>query len=312
MNSIVRVFGIFLLCCFSLCVSSQKIGCGDILSGTYDVNKVIVVLYGGDGIEIVTKADCDRNPLGQGKMTPEEIVVERLMSQDAQKLKISVDDNSVDRYLARIQKQFGITSEQLDDIFRAAGYTNEEGREHFRRFQAIQILIEHKVKSKIVIQKEKVEAYYNENPVIQEATCVLQRGVVPLLKNKTEKEQLEVIKNRINQNKILKRADWEEPFSMEKSSVAESMLYLFEKKEGFISEPKALPGQGFEVFRVKSCTPERNIPLSERYAEILDKLRFPLYEKHLEEYKDDLISKASISILDQSYFSQEFLGKIKE
>ena len=307
-----KIHGLFLflfLCGSSMGIAKDANLSKDLLKDSKDINKMVAVIYGVDGVEVITKSDCERGTLGQGQMTPKDVVIERLMYQDSKKLKIEIDDDAVNQYLARIQEQHGISAEDLEGIFRQAGHTIEGGREHFRRVQAIQALLDYKIKSKIIVPKEEVEKYYKENPVEEKKFCIVQRGVTAISGKKSIGEQKEIIEKTIKQKKLLKDVKWGDPFRIEVDTVAESMLFLFDEKEGFISSPQEIDGS-FELFRIKKKQEKRTKPLDERYSEILDRLRVPLYKKLLAEYESELLKNASISILDKSFFEEAFLKSV--
>ena len=271
------------------------------------INKIVAVIYGDEASEIVTKFDCERSPFGQGNINPEDALTERVFYMAAQALKITIDDDAIDQYLAKVQQQFDLTRDGLESIFRSAGYTMMEGREYFRRIQSIQRLLDYRVKSHIIVSKEDVEKYYQEHPVVEPALCVLQRGVISFAKKKSVAQQKHEIEEAITRKKILKNVEWSDPFEVTDGSIVTNKRYLLEKDAGYISSPEEIKGMGFEVFRVKKNTPEKVKPLIDRYNEIVAILQAPLYRQLMESYKKELFEKASISILDFSFFKKEFL-----
>ena len=305
MNNKIYLFGLLSLFGFVSFLHSKE----DV-QGAETINKTVAIIYGGDEIEVVTKVDCERNPLGQGNISPEEAVLERLMYLETKKLQISVDDDAIETYLLGIQTQHDISREQLAEIFRQAGYTMGGGREHFRRAKSVERLLEYKIKTKIVVSKEDIEEYYKQHPIKVEAVCVVQIGVIPFSSKESVQEQQRRIENDIKNKKTLKNVKWSDPLEMKKSSVASNMLYLFDQQVGYVSKPETVE-DGFKIFRLKNSTPEGLKPLSERYSEILNELRLPLYKKLLEDYKEELLQRASISILDEGYFSKDFLKSLE-
>jgi hypothetical protein len=157
-------------------------------------------------------------------------------------------------------------------------------------------MMEMKVGSRIVVPREDVERYYNENPEYDERELQLQIAFIARNPLQSEQEQQDVLRE---QCKAKKEAclPWREPVWLKESDISEERSFILSMKSGEVSEPLVLPN-GFEIIRIVAIKEPSLIPLERRYKKIVSTLRKPQYTKLLEEYESELRKNAHIVMLD--------------
>ena len=265
----------------------------------FDTSKLIlldqieVVVYGQEDVEIITKSDIDRPSLGGGFRSKEDIVFEKEVLLDAKKHHIPQDEEAIDAYLAQMQREHNLSEAELEEIFTSAGYTIEEGREQLQIMQAINTMLDVKIRSNLIVPRKDVEEYYKNNPTIIEATYTLERAFVAQSKKLSHNVQYKVLKKYAQTGKGVSGIVWGDPFIISHSDVAESKQFIYSMELGQISLPEEVYG-GFELFKLVEKTPETVKSLEESYRDIVDILRRPKYEELMEKYRQCLLKSASV------------------
>jgi len=265
----------------------------------FDTSKLIlldqieVVVYGQEDVEIITKSDIDRPSLGGGFRSKEDIVFEKEVLLDAKKHHIPQDEEAIDAYLAQMQREHNLSEAELEEIFTSAGYTIEEGREQLQIMQAINTMLDVKIRSNLIVPRKDVEEYYKNNPTIIEATYTLERAFVAQSKKLSHNVQYKVLKKYAQTGKGVSGIVWGDPFIISHSDVAESKQFIYSMELGQISLPEEVSG-GFELFKLVEKTPETVKSLEESYRDIVDILRRPKYEELMEKYRQCLLKSASV------------------
>jgi len=256
------------------------------------LDQIEVVVYGQD-VEIITKSDIDRPSLGGGFRTKEDLVFEREVLLDAKKHNLPQDEESIDAYLAQIQREHNLSAEELEQIFTSSGYTIEEGREQLQMMQTINMMLDVKIRSNLIVPRREVEEYYRNNPTIIEATYSLERAFVPQSTKVSSDKQYTVLVRYSETGKGVAGVVWSEPFTINHSDIAESKQFIYMMEPGQISLPHLVNG-GFELFRLVEKTPQTVKTLEESYREITDILRRPKYEELMEKYNQMLSKNTSV------------------
>src|SRR5438477_911811 len=218
------------------------------------IDQIEVVVYGQD-VEIITKSDLDRPALGGGFRTKEEIVFEKEVLLDAKKHHLPQDEEAIDAYLVQIQREHNLSSDDLENIFTSSGYTIQEGREQLQMMQTVNTMLDIKIRSNVIVPRKDVERYYQENPVIIEATYTLERAFVPQSPKISSEKQYKVLVEYSQGLKKVAGIVWSEPFTLNHSDIAESRDFIYMMEPGNISLPLLVNG-GFELFRLVEKTPE--------------------------------------------------------
>jgi parvulin-like peptidyl-prolyl isomerase len=261
------------------------------------VDKIEVTIYGDDGVQIITKSDLERLSIDGQERTKDEIILERLMFLDAQKMHMVQGDEAVDAYLNNIQREHNMNKEQLEYLFANSGYSYEEAREQLRILYAVNSIVDFKIRSRLIVPEQDVVTYYKSHPVHLQPTYQIQRAVVALPIDETQhasfKKEVELLCQTGTSDIV---PVWDEPFWIEKGDIAESKKFITTMRVGACAV-SGETSEGIELFKLADKKEEREQSLEERYREITDILRRPKYEELLAEYKKQLRESATIVYL---------------
>lgn len=255
------------------------------------LDEILVVIYGKEAVGIVTKSDIDRPGLNGEQRTLDDLIFENLVFLDAKAHGISVTDDEVDRYLDTIQRDNNLTQENLEQIFAASGYTYEEGKDLFKRMQTVSMMLDFKVRSKLMVRRKDVQKYYDEHPEYQEAEYCISRAVI---KDKTVAEVQECIENHSCADEIT----WSASFWIQEAEIAEDKRFITTLKPGEIKIISQAVGP-VELYKLLEKKERRLRDIDERFHEITRTLQRPYYEQLMQEYKDSLYNQMTISYLNK-------------
>ena len=260
------------------------------------IDKIESVIYGPEETSIVTSSDLARIGLDGQRRTKDKLVFELLVYQDAKKYNI-VDEKLVDRYIEAIQAQHNLSLDDLKKMFYEYGYTYEEGREQLAMFNTINQLLDFKVRSKVIIPEKEVKAYFDAHPKHQEESYHLQRIFMPIEVGVGAAEQESIKKDIAQKAKIgqnIAGAEYANPFWIENPDLSPDKKQFIPKLNiGESSTPQYYDG-GFELFTLLDRKEKKLIPFEQRYREIVDTLRAPLFEKLFDDYKKSLYQNSVI------------------
>ncbi len=259
----------------------------------YELDRIEVVIFAPDGVDIITKSDVERSSLSGTKRTVDEIVFEKVVHLDAKKHKITPNDDEVDSYLGMVQKENNVTLDELKAVFKEAGYTFDEVREQFKIMQSVNRMLDFKIRSNLIVPRKEIEAYYEQNPQWQEARYQLEYALVPFDVSKSEAQQIQEINDVLRSDKSETDIPWGKPFWVNKDDVADDKQFIFALNPGEVAQPQKTV-DGFAVYRLKSKTDRILRTLEDRRMEITDLLRRPRYFQLLEDYKKSLFDAVSI------------------
>ncbi len=253
-------------------------------------DRIEAVIYGPEVTEIVTRSDVMRSLDGRTQ-TLDEVIFQRLMVQDALKMRIMTDESAVDDYILKVAKSYGGTLDDINQMFEQAGFTPMEGRRRFAELYAIQQLREYKILSRVFVPEKEVIAYYEANPVVKTASYVIERAVVqtPAARQEETRKKLDTY-IKTGQGMLI---GWTQLPEIFETDLAADKQFITKLELGQVAEPIEFPG-GFELFRLKAKTSAHVEPLEDRYREIVDVLRRPKADQLFEEYKKELWANASI------------------
>lgn len=89
----------------------------------------------------------------------ERMIVERAQLQEAQKLGIQIDDDTLNQTLRRIASENNLSLSEFRDILERDGYEFPRFREDIRRELAVRRLQERQVQSRILVSEQDVEQF---------------------------------------------------------------------------------------------------------------------------------------------------------
>ena len=261
------------------------------------VDKIQAVVFAQDGTKIITQSETNRTSLDGRVRTLEDLVNEMLMILDAQKFKMVADDQMIDRHLAAVQRENNLSLEDLKQIFKASGYTFEEGREQFGMISVINQLLDFKIRSRLIVPEKDVVAYYNAHPQEIDAQYEVEYAVIPYDHALNKDEQLQELEHLLKTKSFEKHISWQAPYWIEENELAEDKKFITQLAVGQVSKPTQ-GSEGFELFRLKAKKERHNKSLDDRYREISEFLRKPRYEQLLNEYKEQLRANSAVLYLD--------------
>lgn len=257
----------------------------------YTIDKVLAVIYHNEGSTIVCQSDLRPGLDGMPRDLPQAIL-DRLMVLDAQKLKITISENDIDRHLAQVQKMYNLTRENLLKLFKKMGYTYQEGREQLRTMQMIDSIVDYRVRSKNLIEEKDVEAYYCEHPEIIPAEFKVAQIFIPFDKKQTKKQQEETIKLLIETNAIDPER-WDPEITLKANEIASDKAFIKDLSVGSIVRLQETE-EGVRLLRLIDKKPEYVIPLREREREIRATLSKDRLSGGLESYQKSLWANAHV------------------
>jgi hypothetical protein len=257
----------------------------------YLIDRTQAVIFGLETNTLVTASEIDLVGFDGKPKTKKDEITDRLIFQDALKFRIMADEKSVDDYMLKVAKSFGGTLEDVYKLFEESGRTPEEGRAEMARMYANAQLIDHKIKSRLIVPDNLVEEYYKNNPVSKPATYSIERAFIPADSSRLD-EVAKKIDTYIKTGKGL-LVSWRQLPEISESELAQEKSFITRLSQGQIAKPQLIDG-GYELFRLKQKKAAYLVPLEERYREIVAILSKPLFEKKLDEYTKKLWADASM------------------
>jgi len=256
-------------------------------AASYPLDTIRAVIYTEEATVVITQSDVDRLGLDGTARTLDELILAHLMYQDAVKFKMTPDEDTIDKHLKAMQRTHDLTLDQIKEMFGAAGYTYEEGRQELAMLNTINTVLDYKVRSRLLVPEKDIIAYYEANPIMEPASYQVERAAV--WRSPTESKQ--DFQKRIQESQC--DFEWSEPFWIMEADLAADKKFITTLQIGELSEPQEIKG-GFELFRLKEARPEHLVPLADRSLEISNALRKPRYQQLMKEYEEQLMENASI------------------
>jgi hypothetical protein len=262
-------------------------------SSLYLIDRIEAVIFGNETTDLVTYSDIQRPSLDGTPRTKEDVMVERLMFQDALRHRIMIDEKTIDDYLEKIRKSYSVNNDEIKTMLQAAGYSFEEGRKQLGIMYANSQLIDHKIRSRLIIPDHEVVAYYHNHPLQKSASYLVEQSIT-----KASEEKKEEMRKKIDHFLKTSRGlvvGWRQLPEIEEPDLAADKKFITTMKAGDIHVVETK--QGFELYRLKKKDDERVVPLEDRYRDIVEILRRPTFEQRLAEYQQQLLTHASILYL---------------
>jgi peptidyl-prolyl cis-trans isomerase SurA len=245
-----------------------------------------------------------------------QLIDQKLKDQEIERFKIKIGEQEIDQTIERIKETNFYTDEDLRGALAKEGLTMEEYRERIKEQMLRTKLINLKVKSKIVITKEDITAYYenHQDKYGGKKKYHLYNIIskVPLFADEKEKlkikARMDVILTELNAGKSFESVA--KSHSESSLDVAGGDLGLFQLEElspqlrNTIKEMKAgefTPvldtDQGFQIFFVKEIVQTSGKPLEEVSPEIERMLFNEVVEKKFQSWLGDLRNQSVIKII---------------
>lgn len=264
--------------------------------------------------------DLDRERQMLFKMREEmlnRMVDEKLTDQEIQRNGIQVDESEIDNAIENIKKTNYFTEEDLRQFLQREEMTIEQYRAQIKEQVQRTRLINYKVKSKIVITEEEIQAYYDSHPELYGGKIsyhlrnILLRA--PDYATESEKqdvlEQMKQIRSQIEAGASFE--DLARTFSQSPTAADGGDLGEFKKETLSPQIQAALDGLkegqtsavldtdlGFQLFYVEAINRSEGIPLDSVRGEIQQKLYKEVVDKKFISWLEDLRSQSHIKIIN--------------
>lgn len=268
------------------------------------VNKIAVLIYtniptqsGSDTKEfdkapdvVITQLDAARLSIDGKKRTLDELVMDHLMYCEAVYFyHMIVPEDAVDKYINSIKEQHHLSDDQLRKMFKEVGYTYEEGRQQLAMGQAIDSLLNFKIRSRLVALEKDVRAYYDEHPEYEEASYKIRKGFIP--DTLFSEEELQAVTDVMMKNPAIQ---WSTSYWLAEDEMTDARKEILKgMKEGGYSRLEQVTG-GYEVIKLQTIKPRALRSFEDRYREISGRLQEPQYYRLLEELKKELLNKYEV------------------
>jgi peptidyl-prolyl cis-trans isomerase SurA len=272
MNRIILVTILFL----SLSLSARQV-----------IDKTLETVYTPEETILILQSDLRPGLDGISK-TVDQVLLERLMLADAKKLKITVSDVEVDRYLAKVESQYKLTREQTKELFKNMGYTYKEGREQLRNMQIIEQIKEYRIKGKAVPTRQELEEYHKAHPAYQEASYTFSQGFVPF-QGSSRSIKKAMIKEAIASGAIKTTVQWGPPLVLKEDDFAEDKAYIKALTPGSVAELNETDA-GITLVHILAKKEKRLLTLDERIKDITILLGQNRAQEAFEGYKKTLLA----------------------
>lgn len=228
----------------------------------------------------------------------DKLIGDRLILQEANKEKITLDESRVQGRINEIKKKYSSDAEFQRDLTKQ-GLTQSDIEKKIREQMLMYYIVEAKVRRKIIVRPEEVTDFYNKNMQEFSTEKVRQFQTIAL---ENENQASSFVYN-FKSGKKLEELAARYPISVDKLEIThagelkkeiEDKLYKLDIGE--VSDPVEANGK-FIIFRLENIIPPRQEPLSE----VQDKIQTYLFTKKTDEeltkWLNELKAKSYIKIL---------------
>lgn len=249
------------------------------------LDKIIAIIYHPQGHELILNSDLISD-LDKVEITREEAIFRKLVEIDAQMLQITSDDEDVDRYIAKVQKEHKLTQEEL--IQELKPLTLEQYKKRLKVHMTIQNTLDRRVRVKVNIEKDDIENYYKNNPIYTEKSYIIQQASVNIESGSKALKKIK-LERAIESNEIDKLVNWSESIEIKESEIAQDKAHI--KKLNLGSVVIFENDKSLNLIKLISKNESRILELKERESEIYGLLYQEKYDKLFQEYKAKLFGQ---------------------
>jgi peptidyl-prolyl cis-trans isomerase SurA len=164
-------------------------------------------------------SEAERAKVVQEKVL-DQLISQKLLDQEAKRLKIEVSKKEIDRAIEEVQKRNAFSRRELVAVLKNEGFTMETYREQIAQEMKKGRLIEYEIKSKINITDDAIKEYYVKNmakPEIKEGIRIQQ--IFLAVPPESSEEKIQELQNLAQQ------------YSQDPSAPAGGDLGFFQKGE---------------------------------------------------------------------------------
>lgn len=235
------------------------------------LDQIEAVVAEGNDVQVIAMSDVAKRNFDGNQHTVDDLINELLFDFIAQKLRITVDDDDVNKYLQRMK----LSRDQIIAIARSNGYYDlTEFYDQFKKMYRSNQAMSFKVNSELSLGEDEIQDFYDANPQVEEAVYTIEMTTVPFDKNRKIEEQQKELEQFVD-GSLHRNFIWEAPVVLKASEISSANDFIFSMKEGSYYLKKS--SDGFDIIKLKKLQPERIIPLDERRGEIMTTLKAERY-----------------------------------
>lgn len=245
-----------------------------------------------------------------------KLIDQRLTDQQIRNLNIQVSEFEIDAAIERIKESTFLTQEELKAELAKQGISLEDYRKRIREQILRSKILNMQIKSKVVITRDDIKAYYDSHPEIYEGEKKYHiRNIimkVPVAADEAEKayikRKMESIIKKLEQGESfekLAKMYSESPLASEGGDLGSFKLdELSDQLKQVIS--KLSPGEytdvidtehGFQIFYLENIINSPGKTLDEATPEIEEKLYLEIVEQKYRAWLDELRQRSYIKII---------------
>ncbi len=246
----------------------------------------------------------------------DKLVEAKLTEQEVEANKLTVSPTEIDQMIERIKEANYYTDEEFRKALELGGLTPETYRDELKEQILRNKLVTLEVKSKIVITKADIQAYYNTHPELyggkkqvrlrniflkypsesdQDPTTVINERFVPIVKRLESGESFDALAREFSQSSSASDGGELGLFSFE--SLSDQIRNHIEGLSAGQYTPVLESENGGQIIMVEEIVNSGGKSLEEVSAEIEQKLFKEIMDKKFAEWMENLRSRSHIKII---------------
>jgi len=268
------------------------------------VDETKAMVHGSERSQLFCKSDIERRGIDSRVRNLDDLIADELTYQQAMRLKVPIEDSIVQEQLNRTLRGFGLKPGDEQVIFAQEGYDKKEGFEQFRVMYGVNIMLDHQVKTNLIVPDEAIIAAYNENPITHKPAYFLDTAFIPLSADQAIDELQNKVNAFIKTGKGL-AVSWSEPYWLKERDMSKELDFILEMKPNQIRSQKV--ASGIQLYRLRKKRSAHTVTFDELvqhkdtkeryqrvYFDITEGLRKDLFEKKVLAYRKSLLSEATV------------------
>jgi hypothetical protein len=268
------------------------------------VDETKAMVHGSERSQLFCKSDIERRGIDSRIRMLDDLISDELTYQRAMRLKVPIDDTIVQDHLSRTLRNFGLKPGDEEMVFAQEGYDKKEGFEQFRIMYGVNMMLDHDIKSNLIVPDEAIINAYNKNPIKHKPACLLETAFVGIGVDQTIDQLQKKVNQFVQTNKGLK-VNWSEPYWLKKHEMSKELDFILKMEPNQVRSQKLV--NGFQLYRLRKKRPAHTVTFDELvqykdkkeryqrvYFEITEMLRKDLFEKKVLAYRKSLFKDATV------------------
>ncbi len=281
----------------------------EVATGQKDTPRMLIdetkaMVHGTERSQLFCQSDLERRGIDSRVRTLEDLITDELTYQQAIRLKVPIEDAVVKDHLNRTLRGFGLKPGDEEVIFAQEGYSFEEGFEQFRVMYGVNIMVDHHIKSGLLVPDEAIMNKYAEKPIMQHPAYLLETAFIPVGISESVQEIQKKVDQFISTSKELE-VTWSDPYWLKETEIGEGLDFIPQMKLDQIKSQKVV--NGFQLYRLRKKRLQHTVSFDELvqlkekkeryqkvYHDITEILRKELFETKMIAYKKSLLNEATV------------------